>query len=189
MKKKVVFGLGSGRCGSASLAYLLNEQKGALVGHEMAPVLPWVTTDLTGIQFRWEQLQHQSHLYPMVGDVGIYYLPYIPMLMRSWSEVPALNESYIYKFVILKRDREEVVGPLSSSTPQHRAGVPLFARAFAAGHYLGRRGGRGSGGRSRRLHLSISPPVHSWQVIRNFNRTSESSDSGYNDGNTIAIFA
>ena len=98
-KKKVVFGLGSGRCGSASLAYLLNEQKGALVGHEMGPILPWNTEDMSGIQFRWEQLQHQSHLYPIVGDVGIYYLPYIPMLMRSLEAVPALNENYEYKFI------------------------------------------------------------------------------------------
>ena len=108
-KKKVVFGLGCGRCGSASLAYLLNSQEGALVGHELGPVMPWNASDLTGIQFRWEQLQHQSHLYPIVGDVGIYYLPYIPMLMKSYELVPFINQNYIIKFIILKRDREEVV--------------------------------------------------------------------------------
>ena len=108
-KKKVIFGLGTGRCGSASLAYLLNEQRGAMVGHEMSPVMPWATNDLQGIQFRWEQLQHQSHLYPIVGDVGIYYLPYVPMLMKSWQAVPFLNQNYDYRFIILERDKDEVI--------------------------------------------------------------------------------
>jgi len=107
--KTVVFGMGSGRCGSASLSYLLNEQEGAYVGHELGPILPWDTKDQTGIQFRWEQLQHQSHLYPVVGDVGMYYLPYIPMLMKSHAMVPFINQNYVLKFVILQRDRDAVV--------------------------------------------------------------------------------
>ena len=94
--KIVVFGMGTDRCGSASLSYLLNEQEGALVGHELGPVLPWDTKDQAGIQFRWEQLQHQSHLYPVVGDVGVYYLPYIPMLMKSHELVPFINLSLIH---------------------------------------------------------------------------------------------
>ena len=108
-KKIVIFGLGSGRCGSSSLAYLFNSQEGALVGHELGPIMPWDTSDLTGIQFRWEQLQHQSHLYPVVGDVGTYYLPYVPMLMRSLETVPFINQNYVIKFIVLKREREAVI--------------------------------------------------------------------------------
>jgi len=108
-KKKVIFGLGSGRCGTASLAYLLNDQKDAFIGHEMPPVLPWDTSDLTGLQFRWDQMQHQSHLYSMVGDVGIYYLPYIPTLIRSHDSIPFINQNYVIKFIILQRDRKEVI--------------------------------------------------------------------------------
>jgi hypothetical protein len=108
-KKKVIFGLGSGRCGTASLAYLLNDQKDAFIGHEMPPVLPWDTSDLTGLQFRWDQMQHQSHLYSMVGDVGIYYLPYIPILIESHESIPFMRENYVIKFVILQRDRKEVI--------------------------------------------------------------------------------
>ena len=108
-KKKVIFGLGSGRCGTASLAYLLNDQKDAFIGHEMPPILPWDTSDLTGLQFRWDQIQHQSHLYSMVGDVGIYYLPYLPTLIQSHDSIPFINQNYVLKFVILKRDRKEVI--------------------------------------------------------------------------------
>ena len=108
-KKKVIFGLGSGRCGTASLAYLLNDQEGAWIGHETGPVLPWDVSDLAGIQFRWEQLQHQSHLYSTVGDVGIYYLPYISMLMQSHEQIAFINQNYTLKFIVLQRDKNEVV--------------------------------------------------------------------------------
>jgi len=108
-KRKLVFGMGSGRCGTASLALLLNNQENSLVTHEMFPVLPWDISNTTSVQFRWEQLHHQSHLYDMVGDVAAYYLPYVEFLMRSLAQVPHLQKGFDFKFIILRRDPHEVV--------------------------------------------------------------------------------
>lgn len=109
-KKKFVFGMGSGCCGTASLALLLNSQHNALVSHELAPILTWDTREGKNLmQFRYGQLDHQGHLYDLVGDVGLYYLPYIGFLMKSLTDVPQLKEGYDFKFVILKRDKDSVV--------------------------------------------------------------------------------
>jgi len=105
-KKRIIFGLGSGRCGTSSLAYLLNAQEGALVSHELSPILPW-DFDQNGIQFRWDQLNHQAGTYPVVGDVGIYYIPYVSFLISSLNTL--LSESHVFKFIILKREKEAVV--------------------------------------------------------------------------------
>ena len=109
MKKKLVFGTGPGRCGSASLAFLLNAQESSLVSHELFPVLPWDIGDASLVQFRWEQLHHQSHLFDMVGDVGNYYLPYISFLMKSLAQVEHLKHGFDFKFILLERDIEEIV--------------------------------------------------------------------------------
>ena len=109
LKRNLVFGLGPGRCGSASLAWLLNEQEGALVSHELFPILPWHTDDNATIQFRWEQLHHQSHLHNTTGDVGSYYLPWISFLLNSWAAIPHLRDSFNFRFIVLKRPVEELV--------------------------------------------------------------------------------
>ena len=109
MKRKFVFGLGTGCCGTSSLAYLLNAQPGALVGHELFPILPWGTDEHARkyfIENKWEQLNHESHLFELVGDVGSYYLPYARFLMFN---LESLKEEVQFKFIVLKRDRGEVV--------------------------------------------------------------------------------
>ncbi len=107
-KKKFVYGMGCGCCGTASLALLLNSQPNALVSHEMSPILPW-TLDQGRIQWKYGQLDHQSHLFDLVGDVGTYYLSYIGFLMKSLEEVEVLAEGYDFKFVIMKRNKEDVI--------------------------------------------------------------------------------
>tara|TARA_R110000851_G_scaffold25240_15_gene72954 strand:- start:450 stop:1130 length:681 start_codon:yes stop_codon:yes gene_type:complete len=112
--RKFVFGLGTGCCGTSSLAWLLNSQDGAFVGHELFPILPWSTSSEAQRFFadnKWEQLNHESHLYDIVGDVGSYYLPYARFLMNNLSLSllsPAKNE-IDFKFIILQRDKKEVV--------------------------------------------------------------------------------
>ena len=109
-KKKFVFGMGCGCCGTASLALLLNSQQNSLVSHEMQPILPWSASEGKGVmQYKYGQLDHQSHLFDLVGDVGVYYLPYIGFLMKSLNEVEVLTRGYDFRFVIMKRDKEEVV--------------------------------------------------------------------------------
>lgn len=109
MKRKFVFGLGTGCCGTSTLAYILNEQTGALVGHELFPILPWSTENYAKrffIDNKWEQLNHESHLYSLVGDVGSYYLPYARFLMFNLDK---LSSEVDFKFIVLKRDKKEVV--------------------------------------------------------------------------------
>ena len=109
-KRKFVFGLGTGCCGTASLAHLLNDQPNSFVGHELAPILPWSTSESARQNFsikKWEQLNHESHLYDLVGDVGSYYLPYVRFLMEN-LETP-LGNDVDFKFIILRRDKKEVI--------------------------------------------------------------------------------
>ena len=102
--------MGCGCCGTASLALLLNSQDNALVSHEMQPILPWDTKQGKGImQYKYGQLDHQGHLFDLVGDVGCYYLPYIGFLMKSLNEVSVLKQGYDFKFIIMKREKAKVV--------------------------------------------------------------------------------
>ena len=76
----------------------------------MQPILPWDVKDGKGImQYKYGQLDHQSHLFDLVGDVGTYYIPYIGFLMKSINEVEVLKQGYDFKFVIMKRDKKQVV--------------------------------------------------------------------------------
>lgn len=111
MKRKFVFGMGTGCCGTASLAYLLNSQESALVGHELFPILPWSTAEEARLFFmnsKWEQLNHESHLYDLVGDVGFYYLPYVRFLMYN-LEQEKIGEDVDFSFIVLKRNKKEVI--------------------------------------------------------------------------------
>ena len=68
--RRFIFGMGTGCCGTASLAWLLNSQENAFVGHELFPILPWSTSQKARDNFaanKWEQLNHESHLYGLVG--------------------------------------------------------------------------------------------------------------------------
>ena len=103
--------MGTGCCGTASLAWLLNSQDDAFVGHELFPILPW-STSLEAREFfaenKWEQLNHESHLYGVVGDVATYYLPYVRFLIDNLKN-GGLKNNVDFKFIILKRNKSEVI--------------------------------------------------------------------------------
>jgi hypothetical protein len=108
--RKFVFGMGTGCCGTASLAWLLNSQDDAFVGHELFPILPWSTSIEARNNFaenKWEQLNHESHLYGVVGDVATYYLPYVRFLLHNLEELK--KDEIDFKFIILRRDKAEVI--------------------------------------------------------------------------------
>jgi hypothetical protein len=96
-----VVGLGSGRCGTKSLAKLLSLQPGANVLHERKPPLWW-----EGDRDPLRHLRPPPHRhspwgdFKLWGDVGFYYLSYVEMI---WQEIPET------RFICLKRDREETV--------------------------------------------------------------------------------
>lgn len=101
MNQSIVLGMGSGRCGTFSLARVLGAQEGAAVSHEEPPLLPWRADDAAEVirrRFaRWRCMRPGAAL---VGDVASSYLPYV-------EEVVALEPAI--RIVCLKRPRDEVV--------------------------------------------------------------------------------
>ncbi len=97
--KTVVFVLGTGRCGTKSLASVLSIQHDTAFSHELAPVLPWEPA--CGPEVVSNRL-HELHQRDgrVVGDAGFYYLPYVPEIARQAPDT---------RFVCLKRNRSQVV--------------------------------------------------------------------------------
>ena len=97
---RLIIGLGSGRCGTASLAHLLNLQEGASVTHEFC-TLPWEFDEEIWV---WNMGRLLFGKWPydtdIIGDVGFYWINYIERLLERRPET---------KFVCLKRDRQEVI--------------------------------------------------------------------------------
>ena len=101
--KKMVFGLGTGRCGTVSLTALLNLQKGFKAEHEKL-ITPWeVNYDYMNRTIRIIQAYEAE----VVCDVSFWHLPYVDYIMTKFSGV---------KFVCLKRDKEVTVKSYDKKT-------------------------------------------------------------------------
>lgn len=101
--KRFVFGIGTGRCGTLSLAQFLNNQPDATVTHEMRPLLRWDVTDDEKQRIamaRCERMARQSAA-SLVGDIASFYLPYVPFLLQANPDT---------RVVCLRRPRYEVIG-------------------------------------------------------------------------------
>ena len=105
--KKVILGIGTGRCGTVSLSDLLNKQENASFSHELkiklqkavdynAP-LPW-EYDQKVFDRAWNSVLHYDGQY--VGDVAMFWLPYLEKLFVMTEDV---------KVICLQREKEEVV--------------------------------------------------------------------------------
>lgn len=99
MKKQVIFGLGTGRCGTGSLTAVLNLQTGVKVSHELDAkmLLPWEVNEAKFNSY-CNNIERRAH--PIVGDVAFWLLPYVPLIRRRFPDC---------KFVILHRDKNETV--------------------------------------------------------------------------------
>lgn len=94
---RLVFGLGSGRCGTKSLATLLDSQPGAYVTHERwHREMAWTGSERVVLELA-RRLQRSGAA--LAGDVAFYYLPYVQMIARNRD----------IRFVCLKRDRLSTV--------------------------------------------------------------------------------
>lgn len=94
--RKLIFGLGSGRCGTLSLSNLLNSQVNAEFTHERYPV-QW-GVDEKQITIYAIDIIYRNAMF--VGDVGCSWLNQTPILIA--------NMKYI-KFVCLKRNKEDTI--------------------------------------------------------------------------------
>jgi len=122
----IIFGLGTGRSGTQSLAKLLNEQDKSVCFHEINPAsMCWkgseetvfslirdfddilkggrraVTVDYTspnrGLPLR--KLRDEENI-EVIGDIGFYYLPYAEAILNMGINV---------RFPCMKRPKDEVV--------------------------------------------------------------------------------
>lgn len=77
VQQRIVLGIGSGRCGTLSLARVLSRQPGVMVSHEDPPLLPWERDPDNRVlreRFaRWRRTRQAA----IVGDVASFYLPYV----------------------------------------------------------------------------------------------------------------
>lgn len=105
--KRLVLGIGSGRCGTKSLASLLDSQPDARVTHELwdagrgarwAGPLPW-QEDLGALHRALTEIQRYPGAY--VGDVASFWLPYVDRLLS--------DKSLDVRIVALRRNKKEVV--------------------------------------------------------------------------------
>ena len=123
----IIVGLGSGRCGTTSLASLINSQPASACFHEAHPsAMAWSGTESSVLSIlsdfrcaldggpramaveRTANEQEKPALDKYlgseelrhVGDIAYYYLPYVEYILSVDSEV---------RFPCLRRDREETV--------------------------------------------------------------------------------
>lgn len=106
MSKKLIIGLGTGRCGTMSLANLLNYQDDCSVSHELngAARLPWKQSPPMFDNFINRILDRNESV---VGDVSFYCLPYANFFMSQFDDV---------SFVILKRERQQTINSYMKKT-------------------------------------------------------------------------
>lgn len=104
----LIFGLGTGRCGTHSLAHLLNSQPNTVVTHELGgrPVLPWILNE-GSIKLAHETINYLNSN-GVNGDVAFYWLPYVHTMLEHSPNI---------KFVVLKRDRQAVIDSFMKWTP------------------------------------------------------------------------
>ncbi len=105
--------MGSGRCGTTSLSFLLNKQENTSVTHEFC-FLPWkyrqnlwnrVVGKLTSDKPPYDK--------EIIGDCGYYWINYIKNAIDAFPSA---------RFICLWRDRQEVI----DSTWEHSRGLNVY---------------------------------------------------------------
>lgn len=103
----IVIGLGSGRCGTQSLARLLDAQPGAHVTHERVyQNIKWNGSEDRVLEMlEWARGLDNPGLR---GDVASYYLSYVDFILSRQPEA---------RFICLRRPRNETVDSFMRITP------------------------------------------------------------------------
>jgi len=98
LERRLVIGLGSGRCGSRSLAYLLNAQPNTKINHEHFIPMPWKVSG-RAIQYFLESIMTKADTL-WYGDVAFWHLNYMPAIIEILPQT---------KCVVIKRNRDETI--------------------------------------------------------------------------------
>ena len=98
----LIFGVGSGRCGTTSLRLFLDLQRRVSVTHELnfegtRQPMPW-QTDLPLAEKRLHQLLQRPA--GITGDIGFYWLPYTEWILARYPDS---------RFICLQRNRADTV--------------------------------------------------------------------------------
>jgi hypothetical protein len=100
---QLIIGLGTGRCGTTSLARLLNAQANAWVSHELdnqpMPPIPRWAQDEAVVMIELERLLFQKKNI-LAGDVALFHLPYIERIAAKFPGV---------RFICMKRPKQATV--------------------------------------------------------------------------------
>jgi len=105
-RKKIIIGVGTGRCGTCSLANILDKQKNCAVTHESNPLLFWEFSKEKINQKLQSLLDYKGKF---VGDIASYYLPYVEYILKRYPST---------KVICLKRPKQETVKSFMKITPR-----------------------------------------------------------------------
>src|SRR5436190_139669 len=97
--RRIILGMGTGRCGTRTLATLLNRQPDSQVTHEEYPLLIWRSPRRENLVARLQRLL-KSRQTSVVGDVASFYLPYA---------AAAIDFDPGIRIACLQRPRAEVI--------------------------------------------------------------------------------
>ena len=120
---RVVFGLGTGRCGTTSLAAFIDMQHGAVGTHERhGNRVAWVGGEAELDRVLDDLGAELDRGATLVGEVGLYYLPYVARIRARHPEA---------RFIVLQREREATIESFIEKTADkanHWAPTSRFAR-------------------------------------------------------------
>ncbi|MFV1968842.1 MAG: glycosyltransferase [Pirellulaceae bacterium] len=115
--RRLILGIGTGRCGTRSLATLLNHQPSTAVAHELRPLLPWDRGAATSdIKTRFDRFSDGYPQVQRIGDVAQFYLPYVELALEVFHDVRVL---------CLQRNRQETIDSFLTWIVQTRHGRPV----------------------------------------------------------------
>jgi len=97
LNQPLVFGCGTGRCGTTSLTHLLNAQPGYAITQERH-FLPWSVHE-EELYAAVHDIRDLSQEYAVVGEVAPWYLPYAAHLIQI----------YYARVIIMERDRAGMI--------------------------------------------------------------------------------
>jgi hypothetical protein len=100
VNKRILIGLGTGRCGTTSLASLLNSARGCGVTHEEGSIRANLSWDFSRDGVEKVLKTMESRPQGVVGDVAFYYLPYVRYIAEARPDAT---------FICLRRDREGTI--------------------------------------------------------------------------------
>lgn len=98
-EKNLIFGLGTGRCGTHSLCSFISDQENCFVTHEFTdkPFLSW---DYSDEEFKKIISKIEEREEVFVGDIAFFLLNYAEKI---------IDYNKNSKFLVLKRDKKETV--------------------------------------------------------------------------------